>query len=577
MRRIAVALGALMLTSVAAPAARAAGPDYFPFPAGYGVSNFGVAADGQGNIWFSAANPTHVSTVSANQPTPSLARLVPSQATPGTSNGITFYPTPDSDPLGCCANQLRSVAYNKSDGKLYFVRSDSAVGSGDPTAFQPGTSTGMSIATLPGFLDLWDVAAAQGPGAWFTEHGGSSTPPYYGDRVAYYAGGAPLEGPNIALQNGNTTINGLRYSARPAGVTVDATGRPWFVEEDPGNPGYRIANWPGVGSDYQEYLVSPCEGTSPCSGSFTGTGLTDLAIAPDGGVWFTNVLNHKFGRFDPNSHTMVQYTMASLGLSGGDPRQMTAAPDGTVWMSSYQISGGAASALVQIVPPVDPAQPPVANVYKTPGTTPLGLGADAAGNLWFGTTGVGGTHQVGRLAGVIGATPPNGDGGGGGGTGGGGDTGGGGTAAPAPPPAAPATPPATPTGPPIVLRPATVGTSRLDPPQVGNGAINTNQICVGPPEARCALVYLIAEHEYVTGFPSSVRKKPEKHQPRVLGTKTVTLRGGQKAKVTVKLNKLGRRILKGKHKLVVVFTARQKLADGKTKTITKKTLILRSH
>jgi hypothetical protein len=575
MRRIAVALGALMLTTLAAPAARAAGPDYFPFPAGYGVSNFGVAADGQGNIWFSAANPPYASDLSAQQPTPSLARLVPAQATPGTSNGITFYPTPVPSPLTCCGNQLRSVAYNKSDGKLYYVQSDSVVGSGDPASFQPGMSTHMTSYRMPGNLDLWDVAAAKDAGAWFTEHGGSSTPPYYGDRVAHYAGGTPLEGPNIAIQNGNTTINSLRYSANPAGVTVDATGRPWFVEEDPGNPGYRIASWPGVGSDYQEYLISPCEGTSPCSGSFSGTGLTDLAIAPDGGVWFTNVLNHKFGRFDPNSHTMVQYTMASLGLAGGDPRQMTAAPDGTVWMTSYQISGGAASALVQIIPSVDPAQPPVANVYKTPGTSPLGLGADDAGNLWFGTTGVGSTHQVGRLAGVIGAAPPAG---GGGDTGGGGGTGGGATAPPpAAPPATPATPPATPTGPPIVLRPATVGTSKLDPPQVGNGAINTNQICVGPPEARCSLVYLIAEHEYVTGFPSSVRKKPKKHQPRVLGTKTVTLRGGQKAKVTVTLNKLGKRILKGKHKLVVVFSAQQKLANGKTKTITKKTLTLRSH
>ena len=62
----------------------------------------------------------------------------------------------------------------------------------------------------------------------------------------------------------------------------------------------------------------------------------------------------------------------------------------------------------------------------------------------------------------------------------------------------------------------------------------------------------------------------------MLGTKTVTLSGGQSAKVTVKLNKLGKRILKGKHKLKVVFSATQKLANGKTKTVTRKTLTLRS-
>ena len=56
----------------------------------------------------------------------------------------------------------------------------------------------------------------------------------------------------------------------------------------------------------------------------------------------------------------------------------------------------------------------------------------------------------------------------------------------------------------------------------------------------------------------------------------MTLNGGQSAKVTVKLNKLGKRILKGKHKLKIVFTATQKLPNGKTKTVTRKTLTLRS-
>ncbi|HWI73055.1 MAG TPA: hypothetical protein VNT55_13960, partial [Baekduia sp.] len=166
--------------------------------------------------------------------------------------------------------------------------------------------------------------------------------------------------------------------------------------------------------------------------------------------------------------------------------------------------------------------------------------------------------------GVVGASP-----GAGGGSGGGG--GGGGTTP------APVTP-TTPTTPPIVLKPASIGTAKIDPPQVGNGAINTNQICVGPPEARCTLVYLIREREYVTAFPSAVsaKKKKAKHKPRVLGTKTVTLHGGQKAKVTVKLNQLGRRILKGKRKLKVDFTATQQLANGKTKVLTRKTLTLKA-
>ena len=192
---------------------------------------------------------------------------------------------------------------------------------------------------------------------------------------------------------------------------------------------------------------------------------------------------------------------------------------------------------------------------------PLGVGADNAGNIWFGVANPSPPSLVGRLAGVVGAAPDPGPGPG-----------------PGPgrePPAPPVIAPGPPAKPPIILKPATIGQAKLDPPQTGNGAVNTNQICVGPPEARCSLIYLIKEHEYVTGFPSA-NKKRKKHQPRVLGTKTVTLHGGQKAKVTVKLNKLGKRILKGKHKLKIVFSATQKLANGKTKTVTRKTLTLRS-
>jgi streptogramin lyase len=575
MRRIAVALGLVLVLGVPAVAGAAVTPEYFTLPTGYTGSSFGVAADAQGNIWFGGKGPDHTSPSNPmqSQPTPSLIRLTPSQAVAGTSTGLVGFPTPDDPSVNCCANQLRSLTYNTVDHKLYWVRSDGHIGSGDPTGFQPGTIGGMTTYRLPGNQDLWDVAAADGPGVWLTEKSASNVGPnYYGDRIGFSSGGAPTEGPNIAIQNGQTSLNSLRYDAKPSGITVGPDGKPWFVEEDPGNPGYRIATYSGVGPNYEEYLISPCEGTSPCSGSYTGTGLTDLAFTSDGGLWFTNVINHKFGRFDLGTHQMVQYTMASLGLGGGDPRSMTAAPDGTVWMTSYQFSGGSASALVQISPPAQANGTPTFTVYKTPGITALGLGADNAGNLWFTTTGSSGiSSQVGRLAGVIGGTPPGGGGGGGGGgttttppttTGGGG----GGTGV-------------TPTpGGGIVVKPApiSVGTARPEPPQVGNGAINTNQICVGPPESRCSVVYLVREHEYVQGFPSAAgKKKPKKKQPRTLATKTVTLKGGESRKVTITLNKLGMRILKGKGKLKFDYIVTQKLDGGKTKTLSRKTLTMK--
>ncbi|MCW2985872.1 MAG: hypothetical protein JWR63_3442, partial [Conexibacter sp.] len=401
MRRIAAALGLLTLTLCAtAPAAPA--PEYFPFPAGSSVSNFGVTSDDAGDVWFTAQSPPN-----GSQPVASLARLIPSQATPGTSNGIAFFPTPDPADVNCCANQVRSVAFNPSDHKLYYVRDDGNVGSGRPADLVPGTSTGMSSYELPGYVDLWDVAAAKGPGAWFTEHSSSNVFPYYGARVGFYGGGAPTEGPNVAIQNGNTSLNSLRYDSKPAGVAVDRNGLPWFVEEDPGNPGYRLASWAGTGDVYQELQVTPCEGTAPCSGSYTGTGLSDLAIAPDGGIWFTNVINKKFGRLDPDSHTMTHYTMASIGLAAGSPRQIAAAPDGTLWMTSMQgYTNATSNAIVQIRPAATPTDAPTATVYKTSTSAPpLGIGADRAGNIWFGLATPSPPGMVGRLAGVVGAAP----------------------------------------------------------------------------------------------------------------------------------------------------------------------------
>src|ERR1700710_2946828 len=92
---------------VCVPGAAAATPDYFTFPAGYGVDDWGVTSDGAGNVWFTAKGPAH-----GGQPTPSLGRLIPAQASPGTSDGIAFFPLPDPVPVNCCANQARGVTFN---------------------------------------------------------------------------------------------------------------------------------------------------------------------------------------------------------------------------------------------------------------------------------------------------------------------------------------------------------------------------------------------------------------------------------------------------------------------------------
>ena len=88
--------------------------------------------------------------------------------------------------------------------------------------------------------------------------------------------------------------------------------------------------------------------------------------------------------------------------------------------------------------------------------------------------------------------------------------------------------------------------------------MTAEQICIGPPSQPCAVVYLLSAGEYVTGFPGT-KASIAKQKPRgvVLGRTAATLRGGQRRKITVKLNAAGMRLLERKHSLVVYFTATQ--------------------
>jgi hypothetical protein len=118
-----------------------------------------------------------------------------------------------------------------------------------------------------------------------------------------------------------------------------------------------------------------------------------------------------------------------------------------------------------------------------------------------------------------------------------------------------------------VVRATSVGVPRIGTPSVApdGRSMRANQVCVGPPRDICSLVYLIATNEYVAGFPgsraSAARKhrKPAKPKPVILGRKLVTLHGGQRKLVTIRLNATGRRLLARARggKLTAYFTATQ--------------------
>ena len=382
MRRPILGLAVVVAAAIAAPAAHAqVVPEYFPLPVGEKWSG-GIDAAPDGTVYFGAGD--------GFEPTPPIGRLNPALAAPGTSNGMTFVDTADGP--GCCASIFRDVAWSTQDQRLYWTRSDSLVGSlaGDTAA-----STVISAAP-------WSIVAAPDTGAWFTEYSSSNVPPYYGNRIAKVTKELGVaEHVNIAMQTG--TWDGNRYDSKPRGISVDSAGIPWFVESEVGNPGYRIARSNGS-NGYLEYR--PCPTMALCSGSFTGTGLTDTAIADDGAVWYTNEIKKSIGRFNPADATYEEFPLANIGtgLGQGTPRAIRKGPDGTLWIA---VNGGSsnpgANAIVKLVASV----PPAATVYKLGAAqAPADLAPDSRGNVWFaGGAGTGGA-ALGRLPGEGGGTQP---------------------------------------------------------------------------------------------------------------------------------------------------------------------------
>jgi len=564
-RKLALVLAVAAALASLAPVARAATPEFFPLPESRGV-NTGMVADSSGNVWF-GANAANFFT-----DPPELARLTPSLAVAGTGSGIAYFHTPKAVGEGCCAFSMRDVAFDAENQRVWFTRSMGVYGYGTPAGMSPGTTSGMQVAIVPGAPNLGGIAVAPGGTAWLAENGASNVgPAYAGNRIASTNGSLILnELPDLWHQSG-VPEDSSRYDAKPAGVTIGKDGFPWFAEETAGFPGYRLAK--AVGDQYLEYQVKPCEPKPlTCSGSNTGTGVLSVTTAPDGSIWFTNVLKNSFGKFDPVNSTFTQYSLTSVDpdLAGGEPRSIRVAPDGTLWLAQFGfISHPKANAIVRIVP----TDPPTATVYKLgAGKAPLSVAPDGNGNVWFGVNGDT-TGYVGRLAAVLGdpgdpGDPDPGDPkdpgtpGGGGGTGG--SSTGTGTAGPS------AIPPGE-----KVVQASGGGVARVNDPELRQGALRLTQICVGPPHDICSLIYLLDTHEYVNGFPGT-KPRPRTTKRVVVGSKTVTLNGGESTTVTVDLNAKGKAILKRDGVLHLTFHASQKQAKGKPKVLKTKKLTIKS-
>jgi hypothetical protein len=542
---LSVAAG-LLLGSPAG--AMAAAPEFFSMPSGIGTE-VGLAVQPDGTVWFPAnLGASH---------TPGIGRLKPAEASPGTANGISVFPTPKpaAEPYPCCANAVRSVAVDAAHNRVWYVQNEGVVGYAETEKVMPGTTTGMS-ATRVEDNEIWDVAFAPSTNlAWFTEHGFSNRPPYPGERIASIDESLNVrELPNLAIQNGGEPVEPeftFRYDPEPSGITIDPSGKPWFAEEST-DSGFRIGTAPagGLTGPYTEYELESCPALDGCDAP------TDTAVAPDGSVWFTTT-NNEIGRLNATHTEIEKFTMASIDqpFSEGKVERVTAAPDGTIWVSENGFYGHtAANALVRIVP----SAAPTTTVYPLGSNSPYALAADTKGNVWFTATAeIGDSGEIGRLTGVVGASLV--------------------TETPTGPSTTTITTPTTsPTEKP--LTPVSRGTAKISPPIPKGSSVTAEQICIGPPSQPCAVVYLLSAGEYTTGFPGTKASVAKKRRGVVLGRTAVTLHGGQRKKITVKLDAAGMRMLKRKHRLVIYFTATQAgLGSSPPKLLKRAKFVLRYH
>jgi virginiamycin B lyase len=129
-----------------------------------------------------------------------------------------------------------------------------------------------------------------------------------------------------------------------------------------------------------ELKVNIREWTVPTKGAHPH----DPAVAPDGSLWFTEQLQNKLGRLDPESGTFKEY---ALKIEDSGPHGLVADASGNIWFTG---NGKA------YIGKLDPQTGEV-KVYKMPdpkAEDPHTAVFDARGILWF-------TVQVGNMVGRL--------------------------------------------------------------------------------------------------------------------------------------------------------------------------------
>jgi virginiamycin B lyase len=153
--------------------------------------------------------------------------------------------------------------------------------------------------------------------------------------------------------------------SNPAGLTAGPDASLWFTEEATSANKIGRITTAGV---FTAEIVAPTPAPPPITGP-PETGPSEIALGPDGRLWFTEIGASRIGRHDPVTGQTVDFVVPG---SSSAPDGIVAGPDGRMWFTQ---SGSAQIGAI--------TTNGVVSEYGFTGSNPSDITVGPDGALWF--------------------------------------------------------------------------------------------------------------------------------------------------------------------------------------------------
>jgi streptogramin lyase len=310
----------------------------FPLPAGVGFSTAGVdavAGAGDSAIWFALANG-HIG-------------RIPIDATPGGGSEVTQYAIP--------SGHNADAITNGPDGNLWFTESG---------ANTLGSVTNIGATSYPSNT----VTEFTANGDWRAITTGPDNHLWAADNASTIDKIAPGDPPTVTPYATNTGPSNL---SGPDGIATGGDGNLWFTSDTTG-----AGTWKATPAGVATEVIA--------ANNPGGNGAGGIVAAPDGNVWLTEQQPLSGGG---NANAIASVTPAgsateyTIPTASSMPEDIAVGPDGALWFTE-----SAADKIGRITTAGQISEIPLAT-----GSHPWSI-TSAFGNVWFTETG---TNKLGEI------------------------------------------------------------------------------------------------------------------------------------------------------------------------------------